>query len=32
MSTIHLDAEALYADLLGGVRGLLKPGAALVGI
>jgi pyrimidine operon attenuation protein/uracil phosphoribosyltransferase len=32
MSTLYLDAEALYADLLGGVRGLLKPGAALVGI
>jgi len=32
MSTLHLDAEALYADLLSGVRGLLQPNAALVGI
>ena len=32
MSALHLDAEALYADLLGGVRGLLQPGAVLVGI
>jgi pyrimidine operon attenuation protein/uracil phosphoribosyltransferase len=32
MSTLHLDAEALYADLLGGVRGLLVPGGVLVGI
>ncbi|MGY4827877.1 bifunctional pyr operon transcriptional regulator/uracil phosphoribosyltransferase PyrR [Sphaerotilaceae bacterium SBD11-9] len=32
MSTLHLNAEALYADLLSGVRGLLQPGAALVGI
>ncbi len=32
MSTLHLDAEALYADLLAGVRGLLQPDAALVGI
>jgi pyrimidine operon attenuation protein/uracil phosphoribosyltransferase len=32
MSTLHLDAEALYADLLGGVRGLLPPGGVLVGI
>ena len=32
MSTLHLDAEALYADLVGGVRGLLKPGSVLVGI
>jgi pyrimidine operon attenuation protein/uracil phosphoribosyltransferase len=32
MSTLHLDAEALYADLLAGVRGLMKPDAALVGI
>ena len=32
MSTLHLDAEALYADLLVGVRGLLQPGAVLVGI
>jgi pyrimidine operon attenuation protein/uracil phosphoribosyltransferase len=32
MSTLHLDAEALYTDLLSGMRGLLQPGAALVGI
>ena len=32
MSALHLDAEALYADLFGGVRGLLQPGAVLVGI
>ena len=35
MSTLALDAEALYADLLGGVRTLLRdlgPAAALVGI
>jgi pyrimidine operon attenuation protein/uracil phosphoribosyltransferase len=32
MSTLHLNAEALYADLLSGVRGLLQPNAALVGI
>ena len=32
MSTLHLNAEALYLDLLSGVRGLLQPGAALVGI
>jgi len=35
MSSLTLDAEALYADLLGGVRGLLRdlgPAAALVGI
>jgi pyrimidine operon attenuation protein / uracil phosphoribosyltransferase len=30
--TLALDAEALYADLREGVRGLLKPGAVLVGI
>ena len=28
----RLDAEALYAELLAGVRRLLKPGGALVGI
>ncbi|MEO7056715.1 MAG: bifunctional pyr operon transcriptional regulator/uracil phosphoribosyltransferase PyrR [Caldimonas sp.] len=28
----ELDAEALYAGLLAGTRGLLKPGGALVGI
>jgi pyrimidine operon attenuation protein/uracil phosphoribosyltransferase len=32
MSSLNLDAEALYADLLAGARRLLKPGAALVGI
>jgi pyrimidine operon attenuation protein/uracil phosphoribosyltransferase len=32
MSTLHLDAEALYTDLQAGVRGLLQPGAVLVGI
>lgn len=32
MSTLHLDAEALYADLAAGVRPLLKPDGALVGI
>ena len=32
MSTLHLDAEALYRDLVGGVRSLLQPNTALVGI
>ena len=33
MSSLNLDAEALYADLLAGVRALLlPPGAVLVGI
>ncbi|WP_077034191.1 bifunctional pyr operon transcriptional regulator/uracil phosphoribosyltransferase PyrR [Pelomonas sp. KK5] len=32
MSTLHLDAEALYADLLAGVRRLMEPNTALVGI
>ena len=32
MSTLSLDAEALYAELLGGVRMLLQPDSALVGI
>ena len=32
MSTLHLDAEALYTDLLSGVRNLLQPEAVLVGI
>ncbi|MDY0743230.1 bifunctional pyr operon transcriptional regulator/uracil phosphoribosyltransferase PyrR [Paucibacter sp. R3-3] len=32
MSTLHLDAEALYAELLKGVRRLLQPDTALVGI
>lgn len=32
MTTLHLDAEALYADLLARVRPLLRDGSALVGI
>ena len=32
MSRLELDAEALYVGLLAGVRGLLKPDGALVGI
>jgi pyrimidine operon attenuation protein / uracil phosphoribosyltransferase len=32
MSGLHLDAEALYLDLLAGVRSLLQPDAVLVGI
>ena len=32
MSSLHLDAEALYLDLLAGVRALLQPDAVLVGI
>jgi pyrimidine operon attenuation protein/uracil phosphoribosyltransferase len=32
MSSLSLDAEELYADLLTGVRGLIQPGAVLVGI
>jgi len=32
VTTLHLDAEALYADLLARVRPLLRPDAALVGI
>ena len=32
MSSLHLDAEALYGDLLAGVRGLLRPNTVLVGI
>ncbi|GAP36355.1 bifunctional pyr operon transcriptional regulator/uracil phosphoribosyltransferase PyrR [Piscinibacter sakaiensis] len=32
MSHLALDAEALCAELREGVRGLLRPGAALVGI
>jgi pyrimidine operon attenuation protein/uracil phosphoribosyltransferase len=32
MASLHLDAEALYADLLSGVRSLLRPDTALVGI
>lgn len=32
MSTLHLDAEALYTDLAAGVRALLQPDTVLVGI
>ncbi|MFI4928621.1 MAG: bifunctional pyr operon transcriptional regulator/uracil phosphoribosyltransferase PyrR [Burkholderiales bacterium] len=32
MSMLRLDAEALYTELLSGVRGLLQPDTALVGI
>lgn len=32
MSSIHLDAEALYADLATGVRSLLRANTVLVGI
>jgi pyrimidine operon attenuation protein/uracil phosphoribosyltransferase len=32
MSLLSLDAEALYAELLAGVRTLLRPDSALVGI
>ena len=32
MSTLALDAEALYLELLAGVRGLLRPGMQLVGV
>ncbi|MBT9495250.1 MAG: bifunctional pyr operon transcriptional regulator/uracil phosphoribosyltransferase PyrR, partial [Paucibacter sp.] len=32
MSTLLLDAEAIYADLLKGVQKLLRPDSALVGI
>jgi pyrimidine operon attenuation protein/uracil phosphoribosyltransferase len=32
MTTLALDAEALYAELRSGVRGLLQPGAHLLGI
>lgn len=32
MSTLHLDAEALYRELANGVRALLRSGGALVGI
>jgi pyrimidine operon attenuation protein / uracil phosphoribosyltransferase len=31
-SRLNLDAEALYADLLAGVRGLMRPDSALVGV
>ena len=32
MTALHLDAEALYAELVAGVRGLLRPESRLVGI
>ena len=32
MSALHLDAEALYGELLNGVRGLMPAGGVLVGI
>jgi pyrimidine operon attenuation protein/uracil phosphoribosyltransferase len=32
LNTFVLDAEALYQDLLVGVRGLMRPGTVLVGI
>jgi len=32
MTTLHLDAEALYTELLARVRGLARPDAVLVGI
>lgn len=32
MSLLHIDAEALYIDLLVGVRALLNPGVHLVGV
>jgi len=32
VSALHLDAEALYGELLSGVRGLLQAETALVGI
>ncbi len=32
MSTLTLDAEALYAELRAGVRGLWQPGMSLLGI
>jgi len=32
MTSLHLDAEALYADLAAAVRGLIQPGSVLVGI
>ena len=32
MSTLALDAEALYLELLAGVRGLFRPGMHLVGV
>ena len=32
MSTLHLDAEALYTDLADGVRRVLRPDTVIVGI
>ena len=32
MSSLQLDAEALYGELLVGVRRLMKPGAVLLGV
>ena len=32
MSALHLDAEALYGELLAAVRALVQPGSVLVGI
>ena len=32
MSSLHLDAEALYLDLLAGVAALLQPDAVLIGV
>jgi pyrimidine operon attenuation protein/uracil phosphoribosyltransferase len=32
MSSLNLDAEALYADLLAGVRGLMRSDSILVGV
>ena len=32
MSSLHLDAEALYAELAAGVRALLQPNSVIVGI
>jgi pyrimidine operon attenuation protein/uracil phosphoribosyltransferase len=32
MSTLHLDAEALYADLVEGVRRMIRPDTVLVGV
>ena len=32
MSTLTLDAEALYLELLAGVRALFRPGMRLVGV
>ena len=30
--SLHLDAEALYTELLAGVRGLIVPDVVLVGV